>query len=222
MLAGYNEIKFIVGSYALVESVGVTLLEPLLAALPKPLQRLRIGPLAAPTRYTARDWFITNMLCFYTGFLYYNLNWKALMRCGPPDGWVYNIERVVDGVLRRYPQWDDGDPTCEDMPQTSFEQKKAEGDTSNIMELSVVAITALPVVCTILAIWMMRKLPGWGEPPALDGNGARTAPAAAPDKNGGKRSTAKKVANAAICAATTAVATAGGVSAVASSLEVQA
>ena len=63
---------------------------------------------------------------------------------------------------------------------------------------------------------------GEGEPPAADGDGARMAPAAAPDKDGGKRSTAKKVANAAICAATTAVATAGGVSAVASSLEVQA
>ena len=67
--------------------------------------------------------------------------------------------------------------------------------------------------------WLKRKLPGWGEPPASDDVGVRDAPAAAPDKNGGARSTAKKMANAAICAATTASAVAGGVAAVDRALE---
>ena len=216
-----NAVKFVVGSYALVENVGVTLIEPLLATLPKPLQRLRIGPLASPARYTARDWFITNQLCLYTAYLYFALNFKTIMRCGPRDGWVWNIRREIDGVMRRYPQWDDGDPTCDDMPQTSFNQKAPEGGGGAFV-VAFIVFNGFPVLFTVLAIWMARKLPGWGEPPAADGDGARMAPAAAPDKDGGKRSTAKKVANAAICAATTAVATAGGVSAVASSLEVQA
>jgi hypothetical protein len=216
-----NEIKFIVGSYALVENVGVTLIEPLLATLPKPLQRLRIGPLASPARYTVRDWFITNQLCLYIAFLYFALNFKTIMRCGPRDGWVWNIEREINGVMRRYPQWQDGEDTCYDMPQTSFNQEVKKG-AEGIIVFSMIMFNGWPVLFTVLAIWMARKLPGWGEPPAADGDGARMAPAAAPDKDGGKRSTAKKVANAAICAATTAVATAGGVSAVASSLEVQA
>ena len=217
-----NAIKFVVGSYALVENVGVTLIEPLLATLPKPLQRLRIGPLASPARYTARDWFIANQLCLYIAYLYFVLNFKTIMICGPRDGWVWNTEREINGVMRRYPQWDDGDPTCDDIPQTAFNNLKVKKGFEGTAVPAMIIFMGWPVLFTVLAIWMARKLPGWGEPPAADGDGARMAPAAAPDKDGGKRSTAKKVANAAICAATTAVATAGGVSAVASSLEVQA
>ena len=48
MLGGLNEMKFTMGLFTLAETVGVTLLEPLLATLPKRLQRLRVGPLASP------------------------------------------------------------------------------------------------------------------------------------------------------------------------------
>ena len=196
----------------------MTLIEPLLATLPKPLQRLRIGPLASPARYTARDWFITNQLCLYIAFLYFALNFKTIMRCAPRRLGVEH-EREINGVMRRYPQWQDGEDTCDDI--ADFIQPKGKGRVQGMLS-PMIMFNGWPVLFTVLAIWMARKLPGWGEPPAADGDGARMAPAAAPDKDGGKRSTAKKVANAAICAATTAVATAGGVSAVASSLEVQA
>ena len=46
------------GLFSLLETTGVTLLGPVLAKLPKPLQRARIGPLAPTETYSAR--FIVN------------------------------------------------------------------------------------------------------------------------------------------------------------------
>ena len=77
----------------------MTLIEPLLAILPKPLQCLRIGPLASPTTYTARDWFITNFLCFWIAYLYFALNYKQISICGPPDDWVWNTERMIGDTI---------------------------------------------------------------------------------------------------------------------------
>ena len=148
-----NELKFIVGLYALVENVGVTLIEPLLATLSKPLQRLRIGPLASPARYTARDWFITNQLCLYIAFLYFALNFKTIMRCGPRDGWVWNVEREINGVMRRYPQWEDGEPTCYDLPQTAFENLKVKKGTEGMAVPAIIIFMGWPVLfrnCAVL------------------------------------------------------------------------
>ena len=78
MLGGLNEMKFTMGLFTLAETVGVTLLEPLLATLPKRLQRLRVGPLASPEQYSARDFAITNIACAWFGVLFYNLNYKFI------------------------------------------------------------------------------------------------------------------------------------------------
>jgi hypothetical protein len=78
-LAGLNELKFMMGLFSLLETTGVTLLGPVLAALPKPLQRVRIGPLAATETYSARDWAITNALGFYFATVFYMVNYKFLM-----------------------------------------------------------------------------------------------------------------------------------------------
>ena len=118
MLAGINEFKFIAGSYALVENVGVTLIEPLLAILPKPLQCLRIGPLASPATYTARDWFITNCLCLLTAYLYFTLNYKESSVCGPPDGWVWNTEKMIGDTMRPYPNG-----VTTPLPATNIQQR---------------------------------------------------------------------------------------------------
>lgn len=67
------------GLFSLLETTGVTLLGPVLAALPKPLQRVRIGPLAATETYSARDWAITNALSFYFATVFYIVNYKFLM-----------------------------------------------------------------------------------------------------------------------------------------------
>ena len=203
-------MKFIAGSYALIESVGVTLVEPLLAALPKSLHCLRIGPLASPARYTARDWLITNLLCFWIAFLYFILNYREISLCGPRDGRVWNTERMIGDVMRPYPKWDDGSPSCDEMGPTVLETPMASAFS---------LLLSAPLALTCLALCMARKLPGWGEPPAVGGDGEKVAPAAAPDKEGGKRSTAKKMANAAMCAGSTAAAIAGGVSVVGSSLD---
>ena len=206
-------MKFIAGSYALIETVGVTLVEPLLAALPKPLRCLRVGPFASPARYTARDWLITNLLCFWIAFIYFTLNFREISLCGPRDGWVWNTERMIGGVMRAYPSWDDSKPSCDEMGPTVFDTPMASSVHA------VVLLLLTPLFLTCLALWMARKLPGWGEPPAAGDDGGRVAPADAPDKDGGKRSTAKKMANAAICAGTTAAAIAGGVSVVGASLD---
>ena len=58
---------------AITDTIGVTLLEPILATLPKRLQRLRIGPFASPEKYSARDFVITNWLCIWTGLVVGNL-----------------------------------------------------------------------------------------------------------------------------------------------------
>ena len=67
------------GLFVLLETTGVTLLGPVLAKLPKGLQRVRIGPLAATETYSARDWAITNALSFYVASVFYMLSYKYLM-----------------------------------------------------------------------------------------------------------------------------------------------
>lgn len=202
----------------------MTLIEPLLSILPKPLQCLRIGPLALPATYSARDWFITNSLCFWIAYLYYALNYKQSSVCGPPDGWAWSVKGKIDGQIRSYPSEGDGLATCDEFPQTIYEDlfMQLNNKESDNFSLSVglAGVFLIPLLITCLLACMARKLPGWGEPPIGDGApGAQTSSAVAPAKEGGQGSTAKKVANAAKCVATTAAATAGGVAVVGSTLE---
>lgn len=198
----------------------MTLIEPFLAILPAPLQCLRIGPLASPATYTARDWFITNVLCMWVAYLYFALNYKQSSLCGPPDGWVWNTEKLIGGVMRRYPSWGDDSPSCDEYPQTVYEEllivqlgKDSLRDSDKpAIYVGIIFVFVFPLLMTCLMLCMKRKLPGWGEPPADH--------APAPDKNGGKLGMAKKVANAAMCAYSTASEVGGGVSAVGSSLDV--
>ena len=142
----------------LAETVGVTLLEPLLAALPKPLQRLRVGPLAAPGKYTARDWLITNILCHWTGFFYTALAWKNLAMCGwSRDAFPWNLDN--------YPT---NDRSCDDVPQTMWESLIyfLVQDGSIPALIGLIASTAVLIIAPCLMLRLARKLPGWSEPPA--------------------------------------------------------
>ena len=147
--------------FMLAETVGVTLLEPLLAALPTRLQRLRVGLLAAPGRYSARDWAITNLLCHWTGWWYFAIFWKNLGVCGwSPDAFPWNLDN--------YPI----DTSCDDTPQTAFElvayhnTRWAESDP---LWLELLRTFWMPTVGLIMmtgfVLCLSRKLPGWGEPP---------------------------------------------------------
>ena len=71
-----NSLKFIMDLFVLLETMGVTLLGPVLAKLPK---FVRIGPLAPTETYSVRDWAITNALSFYFATGFYIVNYKFLM-----------------------------------------------------------------------------------------------------------------------------------------------
>ena len=155
--------------FMLAETVGMTLLEPLLAALPKPLQRLRVGPLAAPGKYTARDWAITNILCHMTGVLYITLANKNLTMCGwSRDAFPWNLDN--------YPS---ADRSCDDVPQTSWEGAMLGLRDGHITSfIGLFSTTAAPIIATCLMLRLARKLPGWGEPPAEGEEAAEAAPEA--------------------------------------------
>jgi hypothetical protein len=159
------------GMFMLVDSVGVTLLEPLLAALPNRLQSLRVGPLASPGHYSARDWAITNMLSMYSATAYLVLAYKNLVFCGwSPDDFPWN--------LRDYPSTE---RPCADMPQTLFQYLAlgfSEGNSSMVIGFISVIVALLGFPCIVR--WLERKLPGWGEPPASDDEAKAIAPSAAP------------------------------------------
>ena len=167
------------GMFLLAESVGVTLLEPLLAKPPKPLQRLRVGPLASPEKYTARDWAITNILCLYVGFIYMALFWKNLTTCGwSPDAWPWN--------LQGYPSANDPEWDCRGVKQTFFEYVPIVDDTTGAVSGSAligwVAMIAGPLGFTCVLLRLARKLPGWGEPPLPEEAESTTQPAKPPPK----------------------------------------
>ena len=167
MLSGINAVKFYLGMFMLVETVGVTLLEPLLVALPKPLQCLRVGPLAAPGRYSARDWLITNWLCHVSGTLYLVLAHKNLFICG----WSRD----------RFP-WTVPELDCDNKPQ-SFINAESFSDPQG-----AIGIIAMPFILLAYSSFfcLKRKLPSWGEPPieeVVEEEGrstAKTHPAPAP------------------------------------------
>ena len=159
MIAGFNSFKLFMGLFMLVDTVGVTLLEPLLAALPKSLQCLRVGPLASPGRYSARDFAITNLLSLWCGTAYLVLAYKNLVYCGwSPDAFPWNE-----------PGYPSAERTCADMPQTLFEELSRGFSLGNSgMVIGFITTIVGPLGCTCAVLRLARKLPGWGEPPASD------------------------------------------------------
>jgi hypothetical protein len=159
MIAGFNGFKVFMGLFMLVDTVGVTLLEPLLAALPKSLQRLRVGPLASPGHYSARDFAITNILSFWCGTAYFVLAYKNLVICGwSPDASPWNR-----------PGYPSAERTCADIKQTSFEELGlgfSKGEPGMVIGFIATIVSPLGIPCAVLRL--ARKLPGWGEPPASD------------------------------------------------------
>jgi len=149
------------GMFMLVDTVGVTLLEPLLAALPKRLQRLRVGPLASPGQYSARDWAITNLMCLLSSCVYFCLFFKNIVFCGwSPDAFPWNL-----------PNYPSVDRYCDNMPQTVFEDTAAgfsEGENRIGSIIGFVAMLAIPFTFTCAVLRLARKLPSWGEPPASE------------------------------------------------------
>ena len=152
LLKGLNWAKFTMGMYVLAETVGVTLLEPLLAALPRRLQRLRVGPLASPGQYSARDWVMSNVpLCMLLP-AYTLLFWKNIFVCGwSPDEFPWNLA---------------GYPNCADMPQTIFEIAAQGPAEFSMMFLPMVMLCCNVVTAPCCLLCLSRKLRGWGEPPA--------------------------------------------------------
>lgn len=150
----------------IAETVGVTQLEPLLAALPPCFQRLRFGPLASPGQYTARDWQITNVLCFSITFLFYTLNYKYVGVCGwSPNEFPWN--------LAGYPE---PNRSCNDEPVTVFEAMfSGEPSAATLFSFSGLVVFAILI---FVGTWCMaRKLPRWGEPAASDAKASDTAKA---------------------------------------------
>ena len=150
--------------FMLAETVGVSLLEPLLTALPTRLQRLRVGLLAAPGRYSARDWAITNLLCHWTGWWYFFIFWKNIGVCGwSPDAFPWNLDNYPIGT------------SCDDIPQTAVEgvvHMSTRWAESDPVWLELLRTFWMPTVGLIMmtgfVLCLSRKLPGWGEPPASD------------------------------------------------------
>ena len=163
----------------LVDTIGVTLLEPLLAALPKPLQRLRVGPLASPEKYSARDWAITNILCMSGGLLYLAVFWTNLTLCGwSPDAWPWNIQG--------YPEAEYPDSNCDlyvRAHQTFWQKVPLYDRSHNISPGAIigwVVMTGGPLAVPCVLLKLARKLPGWGEPPLPKEAESTTQPAKPP------------------------------------------
>ena len=154
-----NELKFLLGAYGLAESIGMTLLEAPLAALPNGLQRLRVGPLASPGSYSATDWMITNILGTVFVFVFYVVNHKYISLCG----WSRD---EFPWTAPGYP-FGEG---CDDQPRTMFHHAlrlhKPDESPSASGVFSVVGYFVGLLFATV-GVWRLsRKLPGWGEPPA--------------------------------------------------------
>ena len=148
--------------------VGITLLEPLLAALPTCLQCMRIGPLASPGRYSARDWFISNTLCIYCALLFFILNYKYVAVCGwSPDELPWTLER--------YPNWNQPGRGCDYYSVNAFDGMVPSLST-DVGSLGGFIGVCIGLCLPLLVGCVARKLPGWGEPPAA--SDASKSPAA--------------------------------------------
>ena len=173
-IAGFNSFKTFMGIFMLAESIGATLLEPLLVALPKRLKCLRVGPLASPGQYSARDWAITNILCVNCAFLYLNLAWKNLTICGwSRDAFPWNLPGYPYG----------GATSCDTTGQTFFENVNPFDENTPATPAMLIGYVAMILghpVFTCGLIWLMRKLPGWGEPPLFDEAESTTQPTKPP------------------------------------------
>ena len=159
-LAGINQMKFVAGQYGLAETIGVTILEIPFAFLPKRLERLRIGPLAPPERYSSRDWYISNCLQWTITLVYFAVNYKFIALCGwSASEFPWN--------LAGYPPSDaSGTRSCNEEPQLLFAQLTKEASFQNVVGFAGVVFGVLFAWVGMFCI--ARKLPSWGEPPAPD------------------------------------------------------
>ena len=179
MLKGLNSLKFVMGMYMLAENVGVTLLEPLLAALPKPLQRLRVGPLASPGKYSSRDWALSLMLLSAFMFPYSLLCYKNIFWCGwSPNEFPWNLPDYPNG-FEWFPNYVEGGKKCDELPQTMIEFNLLPQNLGfqTLFPLILILVSMVLIPCGLLRL--SRKLAGWEKPPASGEEAAAEASSAA-------------------------------------------
>ena len=171
LISALNQIKYWGGMFMLGSSVGMALIEPLLAALPTSLQCVRVGPLAATTTYSARDFAITNiiMVCFSEVPLWFFFKqnfmcgWNASPPPPPPAAPSPPYPPPMPPVPPMLPQpmlhARDSEysvpQNCDTMPQTYFEYEE-----KNLAVLGFLLVPIAVILC------MAYKLPKW-EPPIV-------------------------------------------------------
>ena len=193
-MQGFCQLKAFAGYFLLVDTIVIPFLEPLLAKLPK---CMRVGPLASPQRYSARDFVVTNLLMtmILVGFLQFACKSAGL------DLSTYGFDHLASLPLLRANPEVGGSPRCSadkyllvcgwspdgfpwnirDATGASVLNCDLMGpmltDTGGNAWQAPVGVTAI-MPCFILCL--ARKLPRWGEPPLPEEAESATAIATPP------------------------------------------